>query len=492
MNFTAISVNYQTADLALREQVSFSGSAIKQVLQRVNSEFSRVKGAVLLSTCNRTELYLSTEQPLSVSEAEAVFCHGVGQPAERLFGHITVWGHDATVQHLFALACGLKSMILGEDQIITQLKEAAAIAAQLGVSDGGLNTLFRHAITCGKRVKSTVQLKHVAPSMAGKGIAVLADYFMKNPKAAVLVIGNGEVGRNACQLLVQQGCRVYMTLRKYKNKETIVPAGCIPVPYEERATYLPKMDIVVSATKSPHHTITYEMLEECTALPRYILDLAVPRDIDPRICEFPAVQYYDVDAIGRGAASENLEELSQIEAIIAEQTAKFTEWMESRQSKTAEGGSHFPIFINLQGRKLVVIGGGKIAARRIKTLLRFGGEITVVAPQLCEEITKLNSKVTVVQEPYEAKYIENAFFVITATDDAAVNNRVCADCRSRGILVNTAHDRTQCDFFFPAMFSGEGIVGGLISQHGQDHKQAKETAQTIREYLAKGTAYEKN
>lgn len=492
MSFTAISVNYQTADLSLREQISFNGSAIGQVLECVNSKFSWVKGAVLLSTCNRTELYLSAEHPISGPEAVEVFCHGVGQPTERLLGHITVWGHDETVQHVFALACGLKSMILGEDQIITQLKTAATLAAELGASDSGLNTLFRHAVTCGKRAKSTVQLKHVAPSMAGKGIAVLADYFMENPKAAVLVIGNGEVGRNACELLVVQGCQVYLTLRKYKNKETIVPAGCVPMPYEERATYLPKVDIVVSATKSPHYTITYEMLRSCSALPQYILDLAVPRDIDPRICEFPAVQYYDVDAIGRGTASENLKELTQIEAIIAEQTAKLTEWMENQQAKTGEGGSHFPIFINLQGRKLVIVGGGKIAARRIKTLLRFGGEITVVAPQFCEEILKLHDKVMIVQEPYEIKHIENAFFVITATDDSGVNNKVCADCRSRGILVNTAHDRTQCDFFFPAMFSGDGVVGGLISQHGQDHKQAKETAQTIREYLAKGTAYEKN
>ena len=492
MNFALIGLDYKTADLALREQVSFSDTAISHVLEQIKNEFSQVNGAVLVSTCNRTELYLSLEKPLSKKSAMDIFSYGVSLPKEWLEGHIYIYEQEETIRHLFELACGLKSMILGEDQIITQLKHAAALAAQSGAADGPLNTLFRHGITCGKRAKSTVLLKNVAPSMASKGIEVIEAYLRHNSGATALVIGNGEVGRNACEILVSRGCKVYMTLRSYKKKETIVPAGCIPVPYEERAQYLEQADVVVSATKSPHHTITYEMLSQCRVLPKYIIDLAVPRDIDARVAEFSAIQYYDVDTIGKTASQENLQELEKIRQIITEQRTKFEDWAQSKRDREGDGGSHFPIFLNLQDRKIVIIGAGKIAARRVKTLLRYGGQITVVAPVVCDEILRLKDKVELIQEPYSVEHLEDAFLVITATNDAAVNDTVCKDCKGLGLLVNTAHDKGQCDFYFPAMFAGNGVVGGLISTHGDNHKKAKETAQNIRDYLAKEGENAKN
>lgn len=325
MKLALIGVDYKTADIELREKISFTHSAIIKALNIVKQR-SIISGAVIISTCNRTELYISSNEPIQKNDIISIFCDAVGLDEISLKQSVYIKTNEIALNYLFELSCGLHSMILGEDQIISQVNEAITIASQNNSSDSFLNTLFRHAVTCAKKVKSKIVLKHLSPSVASKGIELLDKYITNNPKATALVIGNGEVGRLSSELLLKRGCEVYMTLRTYKNKPNIVPIGCKTIAYDNRVDFLSSADIVVSATKSPHHTLTFEMLNNIKQKPKYIVDLGVPRDIDPKIREYSEINCFNVDDIGNSFCEQNMNELLEIKNMISYQYQKFNDW----------------------------------------------------------------------------------------------------------------------------------------------------------------------
>ncbi|AEV68393.1 precorrin-2 dehydrogenase/sirohydrochlorin ferrochelatase family protein [Acetivibrio clariflavus] len=147
--------------------------------------------------------------------------------------------------------------------------------------------------------------------------------------------------------------------------------------------------------------------------------------------------------------------------------------------------SHFPLFIDLRNRKVAVIGGGNVAARRVETLIKFGAKVTVIAPQISEKIDELYNlgKIEVIMREYRKSDILNAFIVIIATDNKEVNETATKDARELNILMNRADSKEDCDFFFPAVFSDRHIVGGIISKNGSNHNIVREKSKGIREYL---------
>lgn len=326
MKLALIGVDYKTAGIDIREQISLPESKIVALLTRLK-ETNNIEGAVLISTCNRTELYVSYQQRMSNEELVDIFCKEVGFTKMNSREHIYTKNNEAVITYLFELACGIHSMIFGDDQIAAQVGDAITLANEVHASDSVLNTLFRHAVTCAKKVKTSVTLKSVSPSVATQAVEILDDYLKKNKNSRVLVIGNGEIGRSVSKALVVAGCEVYMTLRTYKYKQNVVPRGCKVTEYEKRAELFPEVDIIISATKSPHHTVSYQVISECDKRPGYIMDLALPRDIDPRISEFKDVIYYDIDAIGNNALYDNTQEITIMKEIINCQLEKFKEWL---------------------------------------------------------------------------------------------------------------------------------------------------------------------
>lgn len=150
--------------------------------------------------------------------------------------------------------------------------------------------------------------------------------------------------------------------------------------------------------------------------------------------------------------------------------------------------SHFPMFMDIGKKKIVVVGGGTIATRRIETLLKFGAEMTVIAPEFSKTLASLHddNRIRIKFGKYESADIANAFVVLAATNDREVNEQVYQDAKSRGILVNVSDKKEQCDFFFPAIFTNEGLVGGVISREGTNHQNAKEKARLIGDFLRRG------
>ena len=148
--------------------------------------------------------------------------------------------------------------------------------------------------------------------------------------------------------------------------------------------------------------------------------------------------------------------------------------------------AHFPCFINLTQRKVVVVGGGNVGIRRAKALLKFNAIVTVISPEISDELKVLSDKICIINDKYDKKYINNAFLIIAATNNRNVNQKIYKEANKLKILVNIADKKDQSDFYFPALFSSNDISGGLISINGENHKLAKVTAAMIDELLNSG------
>ena len=320
-------IDWENANMDKREAFSFTGSQVEHLCQTI-AQSSGAEGCVLLSTCNRTELYLSGEEDL---QPDVLLCQAAQvQGAEQLF---TVRrGRDAE-RHLMRVSCGLCSQILGEDQIVSQVKRAYTIAHDAQTTDAALSQLFRLAATAGKKSRTQVRLSAAPLSVAGQAVALIEEKLGSLSGTRALVIGNGEMGRLASSLLAAKGCQVAVTLRSYRHGQTIVPAGCRTIAYDERMSLIPQCDILLSATTSPHYTVTRDDLEDMEQIPYVVCDLSMPRDIDPAIRHMTGVcTFFDMDSMGGRDAHVNTEDRQQVEDIIEEQMQEFDRWKTYRRA----------------------------------------------------------------------------------------------------------------------------------------------------------------
>ena len=293
MNIVMSGLDHSAAPLELRERLSFTKTAAGEMVLELTKQ-PGVEGAVLLSTCNRTEVYLSCSA--GGIDPGRLLCAAAGCSYGDFSEAFATRRGDGCARHLMEVSCGLRSQILGEDQIITQVKSALETARAAGAADACLETLFRTAASCGKEVKSSLRLRGLSGSAAESAVSALARRFGTLMGMRALVIGNGEMGRLTAALLRDAGCSVTVTLRSYRHGETVVPAGCSVVQYGERYSAMDGADVIVSATTSPHYTVTRERFAALERPPRAAVDLAIPRDIEPGVSEF--TQLYNIDDLG--------------------------------------------------------------------------------------------------------------------------------------------------------------------------------------------------
>lgn len=328
LNIIMAGVDHTTADIAQRERFAFTKTKHMQALTVLRAQ-TGVSGAVLLCTCNRTELYLSLRAGARVDPA-MLLAHAAGLDKPPACLIQTQAGIDAA-RHLMEVACGLRSALRGDDQILTQVRKAIEPARAAHAADPILETLFRLAVTAAKQVKTEIRLRPVPVSAAGQAVEQLKKQFGTLKGHRALVIGNGEMGRAAANLLTEAGCAVTVTLRSYRHGETIVPYGCATIPYDARMQAAADADILLSATASPHFTFTKEMAEHLPRAPRRFIDLALPRDIDPAVTELPGVSYENLDTIGGGIKSVVSHiQLHRIEEICRKYLQQFIEWQDNR------------------------------------------------------------------------------------------------------------------------------------------------------------------
>lgn len=306
-----------------REKLSLVRGQVQAMLPRIAEQTGCA--AVLLATCSRTELYLHAEGERTLPDPAEALCRAAGVAASAFVTRRE--GADA-VRHLMHVAAGMQSQIFGDDQIVSQVKDAVALAREAKTTDAVLDTLFRRAVTAGKRVRTETRLTGVPASAAEVGVRRAERFFGSLAGRRAVVIGNGEMGRLAARALVRAGSEVTVTLRTYRHGETLVPQGCGTVPYDRRLDAIEDADLVVSATTSPHFTLTAAQMQTLLCPPRLLLDLAMPRDIESTAAGAQTA-LFNLDDLGDlGDADDTSRETA--ECILDEETREFFAWLNYR------------------------------------------------------------------------------------------------------------------------------------------------------------------
>ncbi len=330
INIHMAGIDFNKASIEYRERFAMTAAVQAELLRDIKKR-ADVLGCVIISTCNRMELWVSYDEEPQKKPFD-LLCERFCAEPSKYSDYFTLREGEEAVNHLFELACGLKSMVFGEEQILSQVKDAIAFAREQEAADPLLEALFRHAVTAAKKAKTKVRLIAVDRSVAGTMKRLLKDKLGDLRGVDCLVIGNGEMGKLAAKELISEGAKVTMTLRQYKNGFSEIPAHSRVVDYEERYEQFEKSKAIISATRSPHYTLTYEkILPFAGHEEKYLFDLAVPRDIDPRIAGLKNIRLFDIDDLGARMASggENAG-VAEIREIIGEEMAEFYRWQSVR------------------------------------------------------------------------------------------------------------------------------------------------------------------
>lgn len=330
MSIFMLGIDHNMAPVDIRALFAFTRKNTGEALLKLKKE-PGICGCIILSTCNRLELWVSTEED-EKPELYQWLCRLKGIEGEEYRKYFISRENEEAVEHLFYLTSGLKSQILGEDQILTQVKDALSFAREEFTTDSVLEVLFRMAVTAGKKIKTEVPFSHGNPSVIHQAIRFLEEggYHVRNK--VCMVIGNGEMGKMAAQTLREAGADVTVTIRQYRSGVVNIPVGCSRINYGERMDYLPECDLVVSATASPNCTLMKEQIEGLDLKKQIIfIDLAVPRDMEPGIGEIEGAELYTIDDFKlSGPSAATLQSMEQAEAIIQEEIDDFYVWYQGR------------------------------------------------------------------------------------------------------------------------------------------------------------------
>ena len=330
MSISMIGIDYKKASVDVRAQFSFTKKNTVAALENLKKE-PGIMGCIILSTCNRMEIWASTGEDWKGSLYEFL-CREKEKDPDEFRQYFVSRKEEEAVEHLFYLTSGLKSQILAEDQIITQVKDALALSREAYCTDNVLEVLFRMAVTAAKKVKTQVSFSRTNSSVIHQAIERLENQGFSIQGKTCMVIGNGEMGKVTALALKEAGADVTVTVRQYRSGIVTIPQGCDRINYGERLEFLPKCDLAVSATASPNYTLTMEQIENAE-IPGHIvlIDLAVPRDIEPSAGTLSNVTLYDIDSFKIDAVSPKLQaSLDQAGKILQEQQEEFYSWYNGR------------------------------------------------------------------------------------------------------------------------------------------------------------------
>ena len=316
MSFFALGVNHQTASVELREQIAFNPEKLSALLAE-QSQHPELNDLVVVSTCNRTEVYAMSEHPEQVLDWLA---HVNGIDVQQLSRHVYRYENAQAVSHLMRVASGLDSLMLGEPQILGQVKTALALAKDSHTVSQQLNRIFEYAFYAAKRVRSETAVGSHAVSM-GYAVAQLALQVFSHPeKLTVMVVAAGEMNSLVAKHLAEMGvAKIIICNRTRARAETLAQeiAHRVEVEiieFDQLAANLHRADVISSCTGSLHQVITYPEVKAALKKRRYqqmlLVDLAVPRDIDPKIENLDGVYLYGVDDL-QSVIDENLAQRRQ-------------------------------------------------------------------------------------------------------------------------------------------------------------------------------------
>ena len=331
MSISMIGIDHSKASVDIRAKFSFTKKRAIEAMKKLKEEHG-ILGCIILSTCNRMEVWVSTQDDEEISLYDFL-CKEKEVEKDEYQDYFMKRENEEAVRHLFYLTSGLKSQILAEDQIITQVKDALTLARDAYCTDNVLEVLFRMAVTAAKKVKTEVTFSRANTSVIHQAMERLKNQGFSFEGKTCMVIGNGEMGKVTALALKEAGADVTVTVRQYRSGVVNIPQGCKRINYGERMELLPDCDLVVSATASPNYTLTKENFEEIKldAASVVLIDLAVPRDIDPEVGKLQNVSLYDIDSFRIDAASPKLQaSMQKAGEILEDQMKEFYDWFNGR------------------------------------------------------------------------------------------------------------------------------------------------------------------
>ena len=334
-NIVSIGTSHHVAPIEFREKLAFSEEQLIESLHNLRSSY-HLKEAVILSTCNRVEVYavanpqMTTESPAKTLIDFLSHYHRIGVDMLKKWSYLHQ--NIESIQHLFRVTSSLDSMVVGESQIVGQVKEAYDISRSAGGSGTILNRLFTKAFSVGKRIRSETTIASGAVSISYAAVELAKKIFNTLEDKTVAIIGAGEMSELTAKHLVANGVsKVIVANRTYERAVKLAEKfNGIPVSYDEDLSFLIDADIVISSTEAPNYMIERKPLAEIMKKRKYqymfLIDIAVPRDIEPDVSKINHAFLYNIDDLEAVVASnikDRHEEANRAEQIVTEEAHRF-------------------------------------------------------------------------------------------------------------------------------------------------------------------------
>jgi glutamyl-tRNA reductase len=333
-----IGMNHETAPVELRECLARDPAHADRALAMMR-ELSCVKEGMFLSTCNRVEALFTTEQTEEAkSFVVSVLSKLGGMPSESLCSSLFTYEDRDAVRHIFRVASSLDSMVIGEPQIIGQIKEAYVSATKEKTTGVILNRLLHRAFHTAKRVRTETGISDAAVSVSYAAVELAKKIFYDFKGKKVLLVGAGEMAELAARHLLSQGVSAITVANRTFQKAVEVAQVFkgVPVSFEEIGAQLLEADIVISSTAAPGYVITHDQvkgsMKKRRNRPLFFIDIAVPRDVEPEVNDLDNVYVYDIDdlkGIIQVNRSQREEEAVKAERIVEEEVIKFEQWLKT-------------------------------------------------------------------------------------------------------------------------------------------------------------------
>lgn len=338
MELIVIGLNHKTTPIEIRERLAFQESDMEKALVQARS-FPSVKENMILSTCNRVEIYAaSRETDKAILDLKNFISQYHDLPLKDFEKNLYFFVGEEAVRHIFRVASSLDSMVVGEPQILGQIKSAYQIATDSKSSGVILHRLLHRAFHVAKRVRTETKISNSAVSVSSVAVDLAEKIFGTLDKRTVLLIGAGEMSELAARHLVSGGVeKILVTNRTYERAITLAEEfRGEAIRFEEMASGLKKADIVISATESPRYIIehdpTAKVMKDRKQKPIFFIDIADPRDIEPRVGDIENVYLYNIDDLQK-VANENIKdrekEAERAEAIVQDEMMRFVQWYQS-------------------------------------------------------------------------------------------------------------------------------------------------------------------
>ncbi len=343
MEILIVGLSHKTAPLEIREKVSFAETALPDGVKALVACPSVSEG-LIISTCNRVEVYTAVPRR-SVDKAREEIAQFLSDHHEvsrdKLDPHLYILAGEESVQHIFRVASSLDSMVVGEPQILGQVKEAFGCAANVQATGNILNRLLHKAFSVAKRVRSETRIATSAVSISFAAVELAKKIFGELDGKTVMVIGAGEMAELAARHLMSNGVEhIIVANRTYERAVNLAEEfGGSAVPFDELEQQMELADIVISSTGAPNVIIEKKMVQRVIKRrrnrPMFFIDIAVPRDIDPAVNQVENVYAYDIDDL-EGVVEANIKtrskEAAKAEEIVNGEVQQFNDWMRSREA----------------------------------------------------------------------------------------------------------------------------------------------------------------